>query len=121
MGGARLAAVVWITVLTAGCGHGAGPPERPPLARFGPDRLRYDLRLAHRGHVLAGEERIAFRNPFGRPLDHVWVRAWDNAFGSCRRPRVRVGVRAGARLGARRQGCTALRLDLARAVAPGGR
>ena len=65
--------------------------------------LRYDLRLTHARHELAGTERIAFRNPFSRPLDHVWIRAWDNAFGSCARPRPgpaqpsRVGLRRARR------------------------
>src|SRR4051794_39704174 len=116
----------WVLVLAllapvAGCGHDARPPQRRALARFGPDELRYDLRLSHPGPVLAGEERIAFRNPSTRPLDHVWIRAWDNALGSCARPRVRVAARASARLTARRRGCTALRLGLERPVAPGGR
>ena len=110
----------------AGCG---GHPRRadPPqpareLARFGPDALRYDLDLLHDAdHRLTGTERIGFRNPFTRPLDHVWVRAWDTAYGSCAHPPVRVTVRAGARLTARRRGCTALRLTLAHPLAPGAR
>ena len=116
----------WIPLLAAalvaGCG---GSPDRVPpagdRARFGPDALRYDLRLTHTEHRLTGTERIAFRNPFARPLRHVWIRAWDNAFGSCARPPIRVRATDGARIGARRRGCTAYRLDLATPVAPGNR
>jgi hypothetical protein len=107
-----------LVALVAGCG-GATAPRPRPLAALGPDHLRYDLRLTHRPGTLAGDERIAFRNPFTRPLTHVWVRAWANAFGSCARPRATLTALDGARVGARRAGCTAQRLDLPRPVAPG--
>lgn len=116
---APLAIVIAGLVLT-GCGHGAAPAPKP-LARFGPDRIRYDLDLVHGAHRLAGQQRIAFRNPFTRPLDHVWLRAWDNAYGSCARPRIHVTILAGARLTARRRACTALRLALAKPLASGAR
>jgi hypothetical protein len=113
-------AIALAATAIAGCGSGAAPAPRP-LARFGPDAIRYDLDLVHGVHHLDGEQRIAFRNPFTKPLDHVWLRAWDNAYGTCARPPVRVTVLAGARLTARRRGCTALRLDLADPVAAGAR
>src|SRR3954453_13917383 len=108
MGARRSLAAVALAASLSACGPPARPPARRPLARFGPDGLRYDLKLAHADHVLAGEEGITSPHPFTRPLDRVWVRVWDNAFGSCARPRVLVDAPAGAGLGARRRGCAAL-------------
>lgn len=109
-------AVVAALVL-AGCGGSTAPPPPHELARFGPDRIRYRLDLTHRGHRLAGTQRIAFRNPSTRPLTHVWLRAWDNAFGH----HVDVTATAGGRVAARRRKGTAIRIDLAKPVAPGKR
>jgi Peptidase family M1 domain len=124
-------AVVPLAVALAGCGGHHKPAAAAPtaparesrtaLARFGPDRIAYDLDLDHAAHRLTGSQRIAFRNPFPQPLTHVWLRAWDNAYGSCRHPRVRVTVTAGGHLTARRRGCTALRVDLDRPVSQGAR
>src|SRR3954468_16520867 len=112
-------AVLLVTACAiAGCGSARKPAQ---LAALGPDRIAYDAHLRHTPGHLAGDERIAFRNPFTHPLTHVWVRAWPNAFGSCARPKLELTALDGARVGARRQRCTAQRLDLPAPVAPGAR
>lgn len=104
----------------AGCGHdGAEPPPGPASAALGPDRVAYDLALRHRPGRLDGRMRVTFRNPFDVALDHVWVRTWANAYGTCDRPRVTIVALAGAGVDARRQGCTAQRVKLGSRVAPG--
>src|SRR5438034_196162 len=103
---ARALAAAAAAATLAGCGAHARPA--PPRHALGPDRVRYELDLAHAPGRLGGSERIAFRNPFATPLDHVWVRAWANAFGSCAHPRIVVS----GRIAARRRRCTALRIDL---------
>lgn len=115
--------MAFAALAAAGCGGSPkpAPPASAAPAGFGPDALRYDLDLEHAGHELRGTERIGFRNHAGRPLRHVWVRAWDNAYGSCRDPNVDVTPTAGARTGRTRLDCTAYRLDLDAPVAPGER
>src|SRR4051794_41027377 len=102
----------------AGCGHHEAAPQ--PSGALGPDRIGYDLALQHRPGRLSGDLHADFRNPASRPIDHVWMRAWANAFGTCAHPRITVQALEGARIGARRRGCTALRVDLPRPVEAGG-
>ena len=92
-----------------------------PAAVRWPDDARYALDVAYdpRRFVLAGTERIAFRNVGPAPLTSVWIRAWANAFGGCRAHRAQVAVTAGGTLAARRRSCTALEVRLARPLAPG--
>jgi peptidase M1-like protein len=97
-----------------GCGHHSDTPG--PQAHLGPDRIAYDLSLRHKPGRLDGSETISFRNPFSKPIDHVWIRTWANAFGSCAKPRIRL---RGAQVSTRRRGCTAQRIELEQPVAAG--
>jgi hypothetical protein len=113
-------------LLIAGCGGSAAPKraESPakPAARW-PDGARYALDLTYddRAYSLAGSERISFANTGPDALRSVWLRAWANAFGSCRAPRAEVKVTGGGTLGASRRGCTALEVKLAKPLPPGAR
>jgi hypothetical protein len=51
--------------------------------QYGPDQLHYDVDVTHTRHRLQGTETISFHNPFDAPLDHVWIRKWDQAYGPC--------------------------------------
>jgi hypothetical protein len=68
---------------------------------YGPDQPRYDVDVTHTKHRLTGTETIRFHNPFDAPLDHVWIRRWDQAYTHC-------------------TGCTKERIALDPAVAPDG-
>jgi aminopeptidase N len=114
----------------AGCGPATVRPAEPEAqarqappgsAPRWPDRASYALDLAYdaRRFALAGRQRITFRNASTTALPAVWLRAWANAFGGCRAQRARVAVVAGGRLAARQRDCTALRVVLARPLAPG--
>lgn len=120
------------TVTACGGAHRAPAPSVPAVPPGGraataavrlPEPLLYRLALRYdaRRFSLTGTERIAFANPGAAPLRTVWLRLWPNAFGSCRRRWIAVQVLAGGRAARERQGCTALEVRLARAVAPGGR
>jgi hypothetical protein len=79
-------------------------------------QLRYDART----QVLTGNERITFLNDGPRTLASVWLRVWPNGYGSCAHPWARVSVSGGGRAAGWRTGCTALRVRLAKPLAPGG-
>src|SRR4051794_603424 len=121
-----------VAVALAACGPVATRPATPdagatpgkaaaaPAARW-PDQASYALDVAYapRRFMLAGSERITFRNVGPAPLPAVWLRAWANAFGGCSVARARVTIRAGGTLGARRRRCTALEVRLPRPLVPG--
>jgi Peptidase family M1 domain len=124
-----------LVIVVAGCGGGDGPrPAATPAQRPAdaeavgaataerwPLPERYSLELAYDAHrfALSGTERIALRNTGPRSLARVWLRTWGNAFGGCRRSRVRVDVTGGGRAGAERADCTALEVRLERPLDPG--
>jgi hypothetical protein len=105
------------------------PPAEPVR---GPDQIAYTLAAtwSQRHATLSGTETIAFRNNTSAPLDRIWVRHWPNgwrAVGSsgggagCTRPIASLRVTGGGRLATRRNACTAYRVTLAHALAPGDR
>jgi hypothetical protein len=88
-----------------------------------PDRPAYALTLKATagGTRWAGHERITFRNPGPAPLARIWLRLWDNGWSGCHPQHEQVRVVGGGRAGGLAVGCTALPVDLGRAVPPGGR
>jgi hypothetical protein len=112
--------VVALAATVAVAGAGAGAAEAAS-ARW-PRPLRYSVALRYEGgpKTLAGSERIAFVNEGPQTLDVVWLRLWANAYGSCSRRWARVQAVSGGRLTGFTRACTALRVRLARPLAPGG-
>jgi hypothetical protein len=110
-------ALLWLAaVVTAGVGAGpAGASAVWPTPVHYTASLRWDAKA----HVLNGTERIAFVNGSPRRLSNVWLRVWPNGYGSCSRPFARVTVARGGHVAARRVGCTAVRVQLRRAVPAG--
>lgn len=67
-----------------------------------------------------GHERIVLRNPGPSSMDHVWLRLWGNGADGCAAtPDVSVASFSGGLPGTPEVGCTALRVRLKRALAPG--
>ncbi len=98
----------------------------------GPDQVTYNLAAtwSQKRVTLSGTETIRFRNNSPTPLSRVWVRHWPNgwrAVGSddepagCAKAIASLRVLGGGRLATRTIGCTAYRIDLTRAIAPGAR
>ncbi|MQY10749.1 hypothetical protein SRB5_08620 [Streptomyces sp. RB5] len=104
-----------------------GLPSGPAAATGGadgagaPGRISYDvgLRADATGTRWSGRERITFTNTGREPLREVYLRLWGNAVDGCAAPPVTVsGLRGGTDAGLS-VGCTALRVRLARPLAPG--
>jgi hypothetical protein len=112
----RLAAVAFLLVLLI----------VPGAARAGqPDALApaYDVALdgSQGGFRWTGRITLTLSNPDVGPLSRVWVRLWGNGPGGCRRRAVTVTAVTGAVAGEPTVRCTALPLDLALPLPPGGR
>lgn len=88
----------------------------------GPGSLRYDVRLTGdaAGRSWTGRESIEFANTTGKPLGEVYLRLWGNAWDGCKQP-VKVSNFSGGVAGLPTVNCTALRLELAKVLAPGKR
>jgi hypothetical protein len=103
----------------------------PPAAPVrGPDQITYTMAAtwSQRTVTMSGTETIRFRNNGTVPLSRIWLRHWPNGWrpvgsdakaAGCATPIASLRVTGGGRLGARIVGCTAYRIDLARAVQPG--
>ena len=105
------------------------PPAEPVR---GPDQIAYTLAAtwSQRHATLSGTETIRFRNNTSSPLDRIWVRHWPNGWrpvgsssgaAGCAKPIATLRVTGGGRLQTRTIGCTAYRITLAHALAPGAR
>jgi hypothetical protein len=103
-----VAAALWLAA------PAAGAPLWPQPTVYTAS-LRYD---AH-AQTLTGTERIAFVASSPSALPTVWLRVWPNGYGSCSRRWAHVTVTAGGRADGWSVGCTALRVKLAHALAPG--
>lgn len=88
-----------------------------------PDSISYQVRLSsdELGHVWTGRERISFRNNGSSPLRAVWLRLWDNGVLGCTSTgdSIQVSNVQGGLAGPLETGCTAVRIALTTAVAPG--
>jgi hypothetical protein len=111
----RLVAFAAAAALIAPAAAQAGVPD--PLA----PAYDVDLRGANGGFRWSGRVTLSFTNPDVVPLDRIWIRLWGNGLLRCVRPAVRITAVAGATAGTRAVACTAVPLDLALPVPPGGR
>ena len=72
------------------------------------------------GASWTGHESVSFSNPSATPLTEVYLRLWDNYHGSCPSTPVTVSNVTGGTAGALEVACTALKITLPAAIAPGG-
>ncbi len=83
------------------------------------------LRTGAHGHVWTGRESIAFSNMGTADLTEIWLRLWSNGVGGCGGVDGRDGIEVSGVQGgspdAPEVRCTALRIQLASPVPPGGR
>lgn len=83
--------------------------------------LRYDVQLSSdaAGVTWTGREQVAFTNTSSVPLLEIYLRLWGNAWDGCTSSPVKVAHFSGGTPGAPTVACTALRVALAKPVAPG--
>lgn len=86
----------------------------------GPGQAQYDVQLTSdaAGRTLTGRERVAFTNTTGSPLGEIYLRLWGNAWDGCKAP-VKLSRFEGGTPGAPTVNCTALKVTLAKKLAPG--
>ena len=84
-----------------------------------PEKYTVAVRWHPSTHTLSGTERIALVNDGPSALSSVWLRLWPNGYGSCKRHYARVDVIGGGAAAGAAVACTALKVRLARPVAPG--
>jgi hypothetical protein len=86
----------------------AADPARTPASPS------YTVRLTGNatGGTWTGHESVTFTNASPTPLTEVYLRLWDNFFGSCRSTPVTVTNVTGGTAGAPEVGCTALKVTL---------
>lgn len=88
----------------------------------GPGKAQYDVRLASdaTGRTWTGRQRIAFANTTAQPLREIYLRLWGNSWDGCKSP-VKVSRFEGGTPGELTVNCTALKVKLAKTLAPGKR
>ncbi|GAA1994696.1 M1 family metallopeptidase [Catenulispora subtropica] len=74
------------------------------------------------GHSWTGTEKMAFTNPGKVPITEFWIRLWGNGTAGCGgTPAERISALVGGQVAETRENCTAYRIVLDTALAPGAR
>ncbi|NUR58454.1 MAG: M1 family metallopeptidase [Catenulispora sp.] len=74
------------------------------------------------GHSWSGTEKISFANPGHAPISEFWIRLWGNGVTGCvGSPPERISALIGGRIAETTENCTAYRIVLDTALAPGAR
>lgn len=92
-----------------------GDPTAPADARY-----TVSLRSDDTGHSWSGTEQISFVNSGTVPITEFWIRLWGNGDATCgATPPERISDLSGGSVVETQQNCTAFRIVLDRALAPG--
>jgi len=105
----------------AAVGKSAVAAKGEPAA---PDEARYTvaLRSDAAGHSWNGTEQISLANPGTVPMTEFWIRLWGNGDAGCGAAQPeRISDLSGGSIAETTQNCTAFRIVLDAALAPGAR
>lgn len=109
---------------SAYAGLGGSAVAVPQGEAVSPGAARYTVALASdgAGHSWNGTEKISFVNPGTVPLTEFWIRLWGNGDAGCGAAQAeRISGLAGGSIAETQQNCTAYRIVLDAALAPGAR
>lgn len=108
----------------AHAGIGGSAVAVPQGEAAAPGSARYTVALTSDalGHSWNGTEKISFENPGTVPLTEFWIRLWGNGDVGCgvAQPE-RISALVGGSIAETQQNCTAIRIVLDAALAPGAR
>lgn len=118
----RIVVLLLACLLPLGLVAGNAVADGKESVARGPGKAQYEVRLASdaTGRTWTGRQRIAFTNTTAQPLREIYLRLWGNSWDGCKSP-VKVSGFEGGTPGQLTVNCTALKVKLAKTLAPGQR